>query len=182
MSTMLKRLGVVVAWLVATFATASLTLAAVTRVGEQVEAGPLPVSGADIAARVASSSTIDITTTAPTPTTTQPANPASTTTTIAGTSTTHPATSTSTTGSIVVSVLPEWKYTPGGSVAVTATGDVVTLVVATPAAGFHSEIDETGPDRVEVTFESSTVSYRVRAEAEDGVIEWRVDVNDESDG
>jgi hypothetical protein len=174
MSTMLKRLGVVVAWLVATFATASLTLAAVTRVGEQVDAGALPVSGADIAARVNSSSTIDVTTTAPTPVTTEPANSTTTTTTIASTSTTRPTTSTSTTGSIVVSVVPEWQYTPGGSVAVTVTGDVVALVVATPAAGFDLDVNETGPDRVEVDFESSTCFYRVRAEAEDGVIEWRV--------
>lgn len=51
----------------------------------------------------------------------------------------------------------------------------VELQAATPAAGFGVEIDDSGPSRVRVEFESEDSDIRVEAEWDDGGLEVSVD-------
>ena len=46
---------------------------------------------------------------------------------------------------------------------------------------YHAEVEENGPDRVEVKFESESAEYKVRAEVQDGILEWRVESSSEDD-
>ncbi len=68
---------------------------------------------------------------------------------------------------------------------VSVSGDDVSLASASPMNPYHAEVEENGPDRVEVKFESESAEYTVRAEVQDGILEWRVESSsedDESDG
>jgi hypothetical protein len=50
----------------------------------------------------------------------------------------------------------------------------VELQAATPAPGFEMDIDETGPPRVRVEFESGDDDIRVEARWEDGALDVEV--------
>ena len=115
----LKRLGVILLWLLATIGTVSLTYAAVTQADRAVTDAPAgPVAGADIAARIATTTT--------------------------------------------------------------AAGTAVTLVSATPVAPYSVDVEDDGPEKVEVEFESGETRYRVRGEVVDGELVW--DVSQETEG
>ena len=51
----------------------------------------------------------------------------------------------------------------------------VELQTATPAPGFDVEIDEAGPRRVRVEFESNDSDYRVEAEWKAGALAVSID-------
>lgn len=193
---MLKRFGVVLAWLLAALGTASLTYAAVSQAGRAVGDDPaMPVSASDIAARVsttitAASDTVTAldgatsttepgaatTVVVPTgPGTTAPGS--ATTMTTAPTTTTSASASTTTTSATTTTAAAhtEWKTVSGvGVVGVSVAGDQVTLVSASPVDPYHAEVEENGPERVEVKFESESAEYRVRAEVRDGQLVWEV--------
>lgn len=183
---MMKRLGVIVLWVLASIGTASLTYAAVTQAGRAVGEDPsTPVAGADIAARLATTTaptTPEVATTAPVApddttaaatSTTRP--PSITTTTAAPTTTSGPTT----TAPAVTAPSVVWHTVPGvGVVGVSVSGDQVTLVSATPVAPYHAEVDDTGPEHVDVKFESESAEYRVRAEVRDGELTWSVEQED----
>lgn len=63
----------------------------------------------------------------------------------------------------------------GGSVTVSQRGDSVTLVVATPAAGFAAELRKSGPDTVEVRFTSGKRESRVELSIDNGTPRERVE-------
>lgn len=54
-----------------------------------------------------------------------------------------------------------------------ANGEV-NLAAATPALGFSMEIDDAGPQRVRVEFESDEVKFSIRAEWKDGRLEVEI--------
>lgn len=54
----------------------------------------------------------------------------------------------------------------------------VELQAATPASGFAVEIDDDGPDRVRVEFESDDLEVRVEVRWENGDLDIRIDEND----
>lgn len=57
----------------------------------------------------------------------------------------------------------------------------VTLQAATPAPGFQTEIKKSGPDEVEVEFESETTKVEIEAEWEDGELNIEISIEDEDD-
>lgn len=63
----------------------------------------------------------------------------------------------------------------GGNVSVTITGSRVTLVAATPAAGFAADVRKSGPDTVEVRFTSGKRESRVEIRIDNGVPRERIE-------
>ncbi|MDQ3500874.1 MAG: hypothetical protein M3488_07880 [Actinomycetota bacterium] len=61
-----------------------------------------------------------------------------------------------------------WQQTTlnsgGGSIIVSYRPEEVRLESVVPQAGFAYEINDDGPDRVEVEFEAGDAKYRLRAE------------------
>ncbi len=179
----MRRLGVVVLWLLAALGTASLTYAAVSSAGSAVGENPSPpVAGADIAARISTTTSgveIVVTSTSLPVTTAVPPSMPLTTTTLAGggTSTTVSTTTvTTTTGTTT----QHWKTVPGGgTVGVAVSGGSVTLVSATPVAPYQVDVEDDGPEKVEVEFDSEAAEYRVRAEIHDGQLIWQVEQSGE---
>ena len=161
-------------WLLATLGTASLTYAAVSQAGRAVGDTPaVPVAAADIAARVSTSVAVSSTVAAE-PSTTSSTDVTTTSVGSANTSTT------STTSTTAPTAHTEWKTVPGvGTVGVSVSGDSVTFVSAQPVAPYDVDVEHSGPGYVEVEFWASEASgeteYKVRAEAEDGVVSWQVE-------
>ena len=54
----------------------------------------------------------------------------------------------------------------------------VDLQAATPAPGFAVEIDDDGPGRVRVEFDSDDLEVRVEVRWENGDLDIRIDEND----
>jgi hypothetical protein len=183
----LKRLGVILLWLLATVGTASLTYAAVTQADRAVTDAPAgPVAGADIAARIATTTTAagtDTTgavATTTTTTVTVPTTAVTSTTVVTGT-TLSPPTTTAASTTTTSAASPQWKTVPGvGTVGVSVAGTAVTLISATPVAPYSVDVEAAGPEKVEVDFESGETRYRVRAEVVDGELDW--DVSQETEG
>lgn len=200
MDGMLRRFGVVLLWILATLGTATLTYAAVSQAGGAVGDAPAaPVASAEIAARVSTTSTTTVapgSTTTVVPETTAAVVPETTAAVVPETTTTAAAASTSTTPQTTSSIVTtttaaattttvsaphtEWKTVTGvGSVAVSVSGNTVAFVAAQPVAPFGVSVEESGPERVEVKFEAEDVEWRVRAEAEGGVVRWEVESDDD---
>lgn len=59
----------------------------------------------------------------------------------------------------------------GGVVTISHSPGVVNFVSAIPAAGFDTEIKATGPNKVEVEFESDTHTSEFKAQWEGGVLD-----------
>ncbi|MGH3649950.1 MAG: hypothetical protein ACRDU9_04510 [Acidimicrobiia bacterium] len=112
----------------------------------------------------------------------------STSTSVASTSTSSPVTTTSTSSPVTTtpgassstsedatSNTSEWSYrtvtTAGGSVVVRHRPGQVEFQAATPTPGFDVEVDEMGPDRVRVEFESAVTDIRVELRWEDGILD-----------
>jgi hypothetical protein len=71
-------------------------------------------------------------------------------------------------------------------VGVAVSGSSVTLVSATPVAPYDVDVEDDGPEKIDVEFESETHDYRVRAEVDGGELIWQVtessDGDDDGDG
>jgi hypothetical protein len=157
-------------WLAATAATGAVAWGAVRLAGEQTaEQAVRPMTARQVEALATSTSA---------------ATPASTTFTTAAT--TLPPPTTSSTATTSTSALPASsttteapitaaRQTPGGTVVVSLHGGRLSLVGATPAAGFFVEVEESGPDEVVVVFEGGEGSeIRVRASVDGDGISFEV--------
>ena len=91
------------------------------------------------------------------------------------TTSTVPDDSSSTTTAPAAAPVARTLQSAGGSVSVTITGSRVTLVAATPAAGFAADVRKSGPDTVEVRFTSGKRESRVEIRIENGVPRERVE-------
>lgn len=124
------------------------------------------------------------TTLSSTSTSTTDAAPTTTTTPGVTTSSSSGATSTSSstasTSSTSSTTAPEqWNLrtvtTTGGVVVIRYRTGEVELQAATPAPGFSVEVDDAGPPRVRVEFESEIADIRVEARWDDGALDVDVD-------
>lgn len=113
-------------------------------------------------------------TTVESPTTTVPS---STTTTSSPGTTAPPETTTTTSDPWSVKTVP----TSGGTVVLKYRPGEVVLQTATPAAGFHADVEKPGPPTVEVDFESEERKVEVQAEWKDGGLDVDVSESDEED-
>jgi hypothetical protein len=160
-----------VLWLAATAATGAVAWGAVRLAGEQTaEQAVRPMTVRQVEALAAASTTATTGTTRPATTSTSSTSPA------AGT-TGAPAAST-TTGAATVAA----RQTAGGTVVVSLQGGRLSLVSATPAAGFSVDVEESGPDEVVVFFEAGEGGeVRVRAAVSSGEAEFSVTFGGEQD-
>lgn len=158
-------------WLLVLAVTTALTWQIVSFADNQVSARPVAVAPS-------TSSTIEeATTSTSSPTTTTPGDDTS------SSSSSSSSTSTSTSSPSSISTSTEaWSVrtiaTDGGTVVVRHRPNEVELQAATPLPGFQMEIDDTGPQRVRVEFESDDLDIRVDVEWSDGSLD--VDVTGES--
>jgi hypothetical protein len=111
--------------------------------------------------------------------------PVTPTTAPTGVTTTTVASTTATT--TAAAATQHWKTVPGvGTVGVAVSGGSVTLVSATPVAPYQVDVEDGGPEKVEVEFDSEAAEYRVRAEIRDGQLVWDVEQSgsggDDDDG
>ena len=63
----------------------------------------------------------------------------------------------------------------GGTVTISYSNGSVFLQGATPALGYSMEIEDSGPDRVRVDFESEDDDISVRVEWDDGALQIDID-------
>ena len=189
---MSRRVGIVVAWFAATIVAIGVAATAVGSVRGQVTDVPV-IPAADTVALLVTTTTaatVDTTTTTTLPSTTTttategttPPTTSQTTTT----STTAPQSTTTTTAPValtttttVTSPAVTTYQLIGGQVTISALQPNVTLVGAVPTAGFSAEVDESGPEEVEVDFESSGHKSSFRARWEDGSLD--IDIDEESE-
>ncbi len=66
----------------------------------------------------------------------------------------------------------------GGTVTVSCTGTLARLVGATPTGGYGTEVEDSGPDRVRVDFESEESRTRIEASCVDGSPSFSVEEDD----
>lgn len=185
-------------WVAATALTAGVALAVVGLAGEQVaDEAVRPLTAGEVEALgmppSATTSPAAAVTGIPGPDTTEPGAAGSTTIPgAAGTTTTIPAPAPATT--------PETTPTPattapsaeepvvdsrrvtGGTVVVRWTSSWVEFVSATPDDGFDVDVEDGGPEHVEVEFEGSGVVSRYVAEVSGGSLVVEVHVDDDEDG
>ena len=196
-------------WILATFGTASITLAAVSRVGGEVSDRPaVPVAGTDLAATSRSPGAVVTTdptaisvTTQPVveaaaagtlpadslPSTTVPSTDSSTPMTSdigsdgesVTSSTSAPSSTTSTTSTTATTAYLDTTGLIGGTVTVQVTGDNVALIAAIPNDGFTAEVKQSGPSKVEVEFNSLGHESKYRAEVRDGVLDIDIEEHEE---
>lgn len=188
----MKKVGFALLWVAVTTLLGVATWTAVGLAGEQVSDDAIsPLSASQIATLPVSTSTTTIPSS--TTTTTESPGPASSTTsttsstglttTTATSATTGPVTTTSsTTTTVTTTMAPTTSVHSaiGGTVAIEMAGETVTLLWTTPSAGFLYEVEDAGPERVEVEFKSSEHESHLRAEIVDG--ELRVEIEEESEG
>lgn len=141
------------AWLLALGITTALTWQAVSMADSQVSAGPAEIVAVPEPDPPAGVPPLSTTSTSPT----------------ASTSTSTPG-ATSTSDTTVPVSEEDWQVhtvtTVGGTVIVRYRTGAVELQAATPLPGFEMEIDDTGPARVRVEFESYQADIRVDVEPE----------------
>jgi len=189
----LKRLAVIVAWVVATFATATITLAAVGRAGGEVSDRPaVPISGVELAARFATATTTIPGSTTVVPTTLSPTidttlaggstttdgsttTGGSTTTTRSGTTTTTPA-PTTTTAPVATTTAASQTFTYEqenvGRVTIKVEGSKVTYVSSVVLGSRYSAHLEPEDDKVVVEFEGDeSPDYTFTAEVKNGSLQ-----------
>jgi hypothetical protein len=149
---------------------------------EQLVAAPIqPEKPAPIVTEEPSTSTTSAPTTTTTvqpetPTTTSPSDPepAETTTT----TTTVPATTTTT--SAPTTEVRSYELV-GGSVSVEIGDGTVRLAGASPKPGFAMEVENSGPEKVEVEFHNDDHESHFTGKFEDGRFEPSIDEGDEED-
>jgi hypothetical protein len=69
-----------------------------------------------------------------------------------------------------------------GTVTYTVNGGNISLVAATPAAGFRVEVEQSAGREVELDFRRGTQRVQVNLEFEDGAVRERVRIRDEANG
>lgn len=185
----MKRLSILLGWLTLVIATTALTWQIVS--AAEAEVVDRPASPLNVAAPEFDRSSTTTITTSTTSSSTATTEPSTTTTTLAApatsstpTTTTPSVTSTST-ETPTTSIESPWsvttRQTPGGTVVIRHRPEEVFLQAATPAPGFQVEVDSSGPDDVEVEFESEEVKVEFHAEWIDGRLEIEVDVDEKED-
>lgn len=171
------------AWVVAVAVATVLTWQIVGLADSQVGEAPIAVAPSLATSLSGSPSTTTgpaspSTTGDPAPTTAPSTDPTSQTS--ATTSTTASSTSPSTSSTSPTSPDESWSLrtitTAGGVVVVRYRTGETLLQAATPTPGFSVEVDDAGPDRVRVDFESESSDFRVEARWGDGALV--VDVDD----
>ena len=190
---MIRKAAMIVAWAVATVAATGIAVTAVGNVADQVVDTPAAAEGVSALASGSSSSQATSSSGATTSTRgrqTTTTRGRQTTTSNGGT-----ATSTSNGGSVTSSTnggttstteqpppVPTETATynlVGGWVQIAYGPGIVELVGAAPNSGFSIEIKESGPDRVEVEFESDNHESKFRAdETTGGTPEIRIEEDD----
>ena len=154
-------------WLGATAATGAVAWGAVRLAGEQTaEQAVRPMTARQVEA-LAAATTAGVVSTTGTATSTT----AAATTTAVGTTTT--------TGAEANPIVAA-RRTAGGTVVVSLQGGRLSLMSATPTAGFFVEVEESGPDEVVVVFEGGEGNeIRVRASVEDDEISFEVETGED---
>ncbi len=199
---MIRRVGMIVAWAVATIAATGIAVAAVGNVADQVVDTPPAAASADDSSsstgagtseviRGASSSSNGNTSTSNGRRGTSTSNGGTATSSSNGgtaTSSSNGGSVTSTSNGGTTSTTEDPTPDPtatatynlvGGWVTITYGPGVVELVGAAPNSGFSIEIKENGPDRVEVEFEGDEQESRFRAdETSGGTPELRIEEDD----
>lgn len=181
---MRNRLGLVFAWLAIAIAATAVSSAAVSSVRSQVTDVPELLGAASFATPVAPplttpTSVAPITTEAPADPTVDSTFPTPTTTTPTTATTAPPGTPTTTvpppttTTTVFVSTTHTFD-TDGGSIIVEVDGDDVSFVGAFPQSGWKVELEDSGPEEVEVHFEPNNEDderkIEFKAWVEDGVL------------
>lgn len=166
----MHRLGLVLVWAtlasLATFATWQVVSSAESQVSQDPVAPVIALSTPTTSLNSGPAPT-ESTRPSSNPTSTgAPSTVTTTATTSRSTSTTTAGQTTSTTTAGQITLIPSI----GGSVTVRHSGDQVILVAASPALGFEVEIENGGPDEVEVDFEQTIGSLKIdiRARVKDG--------------
>lgn len=199
---MMRRVGIVVAWSVATLVAMTIAGTAVGSVRGQVTDVPaIPTAGTaafltttTIAPAESSTASAPHTTDGTTPpptevaastassttTTTTTATTTTTTTPVTTPTTTSPPPPTTTTSAPAAPAVTTYTLI-GGQVTISALEPDVGLVAAVPTAGFSAEIDESGPGEVEIEFESSDHQSSFRARWKDGALDIEIDEEPEDD-
>ncbi len=188
---MMRRVGIVAAWVVATMVATMIAASAVGSVRGQVtdvpaipNAGTAALLAATTTIAVAESSTTTSTALAidPTTTTTTAVTPSSSTTTTTTTPSSTPTTTSPPPTTTTTTFPPGPAITTytlvGGQVWISADEPDVAFVNAVPEAGFSVEIEKAGPGEVRVEFESSDRESSFRARWEDGELD--IDIDEES--
>jgi hypothetical protein len=148
----------VILWAVALVVTTAITWQIVSAAGQSISEGPgAPLNVGPPGSTATSESTTSL--------------PASSTIVTSGTTTTTTPIVTTPNDTVVIP-------TVGGTVTVGVGGGAVTYLSAVPAAGFALEIDDPGPPRVRVEFESDETKVEVRAEWANGALDVDVDTED----
>lgn len=194
---MIRRVGIVAAWLATTMVAMLIAATAVGSVRGQVTDVPaIPTAGTSALLTTTTAATeafaLGASTAESTTTTTTVAGAATgsttttsgtTTTTVTSTPITTPTTvPTSTTTTTVPHGLSIATYTLiGGQVTISTLEPDVGLVAAVPAAGFSAEIEESGPGEVKVEFESSGHKSSFRARWEDSELDIKIKEESEDD-
>lgn len=165
------------AWLGAVLLTTVVTWQIVGLADSQTGLAPAAVAAP-------TSTLIANTTTTTSPTSTSTGDPVTTTST-PGTTTSDSAdktASSSSTSTTSTTLGTEWNVqtvsSAGGSVVVRHRPEEVELQAATPAPGFRVEIDDAGPDRVRVEFESDAIRVRVEVRWRGGALSVNIDEKD----
>lgn len=174
-----KRLTMLGGWLVVLVLVTSLTWQIVSVADDQVS--ERPIAPLNVAAPVitdpsstTSTSLRSTSTTLPDFTTAPPGTVPSTSSTVPATTTTADTTTSSASGWQTRSV-----QTVGGVVILLYRPGEVAYQSATPAPGFHVEVDKQGPPQVKVEFESQSSKVEVSAEWSDG--DLKVEVSEDGD-
>lgn len=168
------------AWVAALVAATVLTWQIVGLADSQVGEGPVavaPTLETTPDQPDASTSTTAVNSTAASaPTTTTPGP----TTSTSGDSS-APSTSSSPSSSTSSTFVSSWSLrsvsSPGGVVVVRYRPGEVELQAATPLPGFAVEIDDAGPPRVRVEFESADSEVRVEVRWKDGTLDIAIDAD-----
>lgn len=183
----MRRLALILGWLGVVILTTAVTWQIVSAADNRVSERPsLPLNVAAPQLQASgdpTTTTIQTAITQATLTTTS----SSTSTTVAGATpitSGQSTTSTSAPAVTITSTAVEWLVkitaTGGGTVVVRYRPDEVVFQAASPAVGFHVEVDKAGPPEVEVEFESETLKVKFRAKWNDGQLE--VDVSESGSG
>ncbi len=151
-------------WLAAVVATTFLTWQIVNVAESRVSAEPVTAAPPASAAQATTT-----TTTIPPTSTTSPA--AAPTTSVGST----PSTTSTTTTTAVVSWSVRTINSAGGTVVVRYRPGEVELQAATPSAGFDAEIEDSGPEKVEVEFEGEEADVKVVVRWDEGTLKVEID-------
>jgi hypothetical protein len=191
---MMRRVGIVVAWVVATAVATMIAATAVGSVRGQVTDVPaIPNAGTAVLLAATtttgvteSSTTSTLPVTDPTTTTTAVVTPTSTTTTTTSapstltptTTSPPPPTSTTTTTAPNGPAVTTHRLV-GGEIRISALEPDVNLVSAFPFGGFSVEVEKSGPGKVEVKFESEDHNSSFKASWEEGNL--KIDIREEAE-